>query len=331
MRLEGEDSSGRPRPVKIEGSEFEILCDTIIPALGQKIDVDFMENDLLKTEKPGYQTQIEDIFIGGDAKRNAATAIIAISDGRRTAEEIMKKTDLDIDIPHIKNDKKITKRELMLKKAKRLSAPEISETDLDDRQNFKLVSKTLDEDTIIEEASRCLYCDEICNICTTVCPNFANYSYDIEPIKYNLKKVIFNKNGGYALLADGIFEVNQKYQILNIANFCNECGNCNTFCPTNSAPYKEKPKAHLTKVSFDNAPEGYFMDKSKQTLYFKSEDSFASLTDVNDRYIFESNGTIVSIDREFNILEVAGNMNKEEFTLHEAAKMSVVMKGIMIL
>ena len=35
MELKGVDSKGRPLPVKVKGSEFEILCDTIIPAIGQ--------------------------------------------------------------------------------------------------------------------------------------------------------------------------------------------------------------------------------------------------------------------------------------------------------
>jgi len=328
MELTGIDASGRPRPVKIEGSEFEISCDTIIPALGQKIDIDFMENDLLKSENPSYQTQVEDIFIGGDAKRNAATAIIAISDGRRTAEEIMTKAELNLEIPRFDTDKKQTKKELILKRATRSTAPEILETELTDRQNFKLVSKTLDKDTIIAEASRCLDCDEICNICTTVCPNFANYSYEIEPLKYNLKKIQFKEKGSYNLIDDSTYEVNQKYQILNISNFCNECGNCETFCPTSSAPYKEKPKIFLTKEPFDKAPIGYYQDKTSQTLYYKIENKISTLTETNDNYIFESEGTIVCLSKDMEVIEVNGNMSKEEFDLNLAAKMSVVKLGM---
>ncbi len=328
MELAGTDASGRPRPVKIEDSEFEIPCDTIIPALGQKIDIEFIDNDLLKSENSGYQTKEENIFIGGDAKRNAATAIIAISDGRRTAEEIISKAELNLEIPHIENDKKINKRELILKRAKRIDSQELLETPLDERQNFKLVSKTLDEKSVIEEANRCLYCDEICNICTTVCPNFANYSYDIDPVKYELQKLVFSDGKNYKLVDDTVFEIKQKHQILNIANFCNECGNCNTFCPTNSAPYKEKPKVHLTKESFDNAPVGFFMDNEKQTIYYKNEKIFASLTDVNNMFVFEIEGTIVSLDKNFKVLEVTGNMDKDELGLTIAAKMSVVMIGM---
>jgi len=327
MKLEGKDASGRPRPVKIEGSEYEITCDTIIPALGQKIDIDFMDNDLLKSDKSGYQTQIDNIFIGGDAKRNAATAIIAISDGRRTAEEIIEKAKLNLDIPREINDKKVSKRDLIIKKAKRVAAPEIHETNPNDRQNFKLVSKTLDQETIVEEASRCLYCYELCNICTTVCPNFANYSYDIDPVRYELQKIEFDGKGSYKLEDDFVFEVKQTHQILNIANFCNECGNCNTFCPTNSAPYKEKPKVHITIDSFDNAPVGFYLEKEKQTIYYKNEETSASLTEVNNIFVFEIEGTIVSLDKDFNVMEVTGNMNKKLIGLDLAATLSVVMVG----
>lgn len=327
MKLGKIDASGRPRPVKIDGSAFEIPCDTIIPALGQKINIDFIDNHLLESKNPSYQTKIEDIFIGGDAKRNASTAIIAISDGRRSAEEIINKAKLNLEIPHIESNKQITKRELMLKRAKRIEAQQLLETPLNNRQNFNLVSKTLDEKSIITEANRCLYCDGICNICTTVCPNFANYSYDINPVKYDLQKIIFTKDK-YNLVSNGIFEVKQKYQILNIANFCNECGNCNTFCPTNSAPYKEKPKVFLTKESFDNAPQGYYMDKDKQTIYYKFENTISALTEINNIYIFESEGTIINLDKNFKILDVTGNMAKNDLDLKIAAKMSIVIIGL---
>lgn len=324
MKLEGKDSSGRPKPVKIEGSEFEIPCDTIIPALGQKIDVDFMDNDLLKSDFQSYQTKLENIFIGGDAKRNAATAIIAISDGRRTAEEIIRKAQLNIEIPHFSNDKQISKRELLIKKAKRITAAEVRETNPDDRQNFKLVSKTLDKEIIIQEASRCLYCDEICNICTTVCPNFANYSYDIEPLKYNLKKIVFDGKGSYSLADDKIFEIKQKHQILNIANFCNECGNCNTFCPTNSAPYKEKPKVHLTKDSYDNAPSGFWLNIEQQTIYYKNNEINAALTRANNTFVFEMEGTIVSLDKDYNVMDVTGDLRKDQIYLNLVVEMSII-------
>ena len=329
MGLTGRDSSGRPKPVKISGSEFEIPCDTIIPAVGQNTDIDFVSNELLKADSSSYKTKLENIFMGGDALRGASTAINAIGDGRKAAEQIMKQSEIDFSISHSENNKHLSKRELILKRAKRIKAAEIIETPLNNRKNFTLVSKTLDKKTIIEEAGRCLYCDEICNICTTVCPNFANHSYDIKPVRYQLQKATQTAIGKVKITNDEIFEVKQSYQIINIANFCNECGNCNTFCPTSSAPYKEKPKLFLTESSFNHAEEGYFLDKNKNTLICKQKNSTSSLTELQLEYIFESENMIARLNKEdFRILEFkAINTVQKEFHFQLAATMSVLLKS----
>ena len=326
MELGEKDSSGRPRPVKIEGSEFEIPCDTIIPAIGQSLDIDFVSEELLKAKIGNYQTQIENIFIGGDALRGAATAIKAIGDGRKAAEQIIKKSEIDFKIPKPTNEKSLSKKELILKRAERKFAPELIELDIHDRKNFKLVSETIDKKTIVQEADRCLQCDEICNICTTVCPNFANYSYEIEPVSYYLQKAIQLENGEIEVENEGLFEINQKYQILNIANFCNECGNCNTFCPTNSAPYKEKPKFWLTKSSFDLAEEGYFVENSKSILY-KRNNEIVSLSENQDEYIYITNKFEANLSKiDLSLLQINfKTKDKYVANFYQAAEMSILL------
>ena len=331
MELKESDSSGRPRPVKIEGSEFEIPCDTIIPAFGQSLDIDFIQEELLIANTDNYQTKIDNIFIGGDALRGAATAIKAIGDGRKTAEQIINSAKINFSIPKPANRRNLSKKELMLKRSKRKFAPELIESDINDRKNFKLVSETLDQKTIVNEAERCLQCDEICNICTTVCPNFANYSYEIEPVSYYLQKAIQLENGEIKIQNQGLFEVNQKYQIINIANFCNECGNCNTFCPTNSAPYKEKPKFWLTKSSFDMADEGFYLDntKNEKTLIYKQNGETVSLSENQNEYIFISKEVSANLDKnDFSILEIKfSSKSVKEVNFELVAEMSILLKG----
>ncbi|PLX19893.1 MAG: putative selenate reductase subunit YgfK, partial [Marinilabiliales bacterium] len=326
MELKDSDSSGRPRPVKVNNSEFEIPCDTIIPAIGQNLNIPFIQKELLKAEIGKYQTQIDNIFIGGDALRGAATAIKAIGDGRKAAQKIIQKTQIDFSISKPSHGKQFSKKELMLKRAKRLFAPEIIELDITDRKNFKLVNETLDEKMIVKEADRCLYCDEICNICTTVCPNFANYSYEINPVTYYLQKAV-QENGEVEIVNEGIFEINQKYQILNIANFCNECGNCNTFCPTNSAPYKEKPKFWLSKSSFDLAKEGYFIEND--TISYKHKGEIFILKDLNDEYLYNTPRIEALICKsDFSIIQVKFKLKdyKEAIT-YRAAEMSILLQA----
>ncbi len=326
MELKESDASGRPRPVKIKGSEFEILCDTIIPAIGQSLDIDFINEELLKSKIGDYQTQIKNVFIGGDALRGAATAIKAIGDGRKAAERIIKKAQIDFKIELSKDRKEFSKKELMLKRANRQFAPKLIELSVNDRKNFKLVSETLDKESIVTEADRCLQCDEICNICTTVCPNFANYSYDIEPISYYLQKAIQHKNGEIEIQNEGLFQVNQKYQILNIANFCNECGNCNTFCPTKSAPYIDKPKLYLTKSDFDLTDNGFYLDKN-EVLLQKQNKNLLSLSEQDDYFLFECDEVMSKLDKEsLSILEIEFKIQDyREIYFYNAAEMVVIL------
>lgn len=328
MALKESDASGRPRPVKIPGSEFEIECDTIIPAIGQSIDIDFIQEELLQTKDGHYETQLENIFIGGDAYRGAATAIKAIGDGRKAANEIIEKAKLDSDLIMATEKSAFSKKELMLKRAKRQFAPELNELDSNDRKNFKLVSTTLDLESVVKEAKRCLHCDEICNICTTVCPNFANYSYEIEPFEIIVQKAIQHKSGEITITSEDTFGIAQPYQILNIANFCNECGNCNTFCPTNSAPYKEKPKFWLTKGSYDLAAEGYFVSDGN-TIFSKQKGAEVFLSKKERNYVYESKEVTATFSKnDFQILNAEFKERNEcTFDSKEAIIMKILLEG----
>ena len=128
-------------------------------------------------------------------------------------------------------------------------------------KSFDLINRTLTKEEAVAEASRCLLCDELCDICTTVCPNAANYSYKTESVEYQMQKAIFSSAENYSLIDTGKFEVKQKNQVLNIGNWCNECGNCSIFCPTSGDPYKDKPKFYLTAETFNQEKSGYFIEK----------------------------------------------------------------------
>jgi putative selenate reductase len=327
MQLGERDASGRRSPLRIPNSEFEIEVDTIIPAVGQELAFDFGNNTLL-CSKPGiFETQIPNVFMGGDALRGASTAINAIGDGRKVAQIIIDKEGIEFDTKPI-NVKEhhdwnwhITKRSQIVRPVK------VKETPLNDRRNFNLVSSPLTEAEVVAEAQRCLLCNEVCSICSTVCPNLANFTYNVQPVTYIVQKVIQKANGETDVIANGIFEVAQAYQILNIANFCNECGNCSTFCPSNSAPYKEKPKVFLTKAAFDMASEGYYLDGNK--LFCKQNGETSQLTSNNNDFVFENSSVIATLSKETLAVTEVDFKNSEvtEFNTLQAATMSVVMKG----
>ncbi len=99
MRLGEKDASGRPRPIKIDGSEFDLDVDSVISAIGQRVNVDFFPEEKLQINPATHETQLEKVFAGGDAVRGASTLIKAIADGRRVADAISLRAIKDYQIP----------------------------------------------------------------------------------------------------------------------------------------------------------------------------------------------------------------------------------------
>lgn len=97
MELGEPDASGRRRPVTVEGSEFFLACDEIIVALGTT------PNPLIKDSFPALgttpkgtiiadengKTDLDGLYAGGDAMTGAATVILAMGAGKRSAKAII--------------------------------------------------------------------------------------------------------------------------------------------------------------------------------------------------------------------------------------------------
>lgn len=92
-----------------------------------------------------------------------------------------------------------------------------------------------------KESDRCLGCATVCECCTDVCPNRANIAVSVPGKRMR--------------------------QIIHVDGMCNECGNCKTFCPYDSAPYKDKFTMFWSEEDFKNSEnEGFFLlDPAKQT------------------------------------------------------------------
>lgn len=97
MELGEPDSSGRRRPIPVNGSEHIIDVETVIIAIGQS------PNPLIKSTTPDLETHkwggiivdeetgatsIEGVYAGGDAVTGAATVILAMGAGKKAAAAI---------------------------------------------------------------------------------------------------------------------------------------------------------------------------------------------------------------------------------------------------
>ena len=105
----------------------------------------------------------------------------------------------------------------------------------------------------------CLTCDK----CIPVCPNDANFMLSIPPDQVPVKTLTF-EDGSWSVEESGKLVLEKKHQIANFADFCNECGNCDIFCPEDGGPYVLKPRFFGSRESFRefSSHDGFFIERN---------------------------------------------------------------------
>ena len=88
MHLGEPDASGRARPIETEGSDYEIPCELVVPAIGQKVSFAPFGADVDKQEGT-HESTVKGVYIAGDAYLGPKTVAACIKDGRDAAKEIM--------------------------------------------------------------------------------------------------------------------------------------------------------------------------------------------------------------------------------------------------
>jgi len=209
MSLGPPGTDGRPVPVPTN-DVIELNVDTVIAAVGEHVDYDALENLGLSPEAGAVscnpetlETSVPGVYLGGDARTGPSTVVESMADGKKAAEAILRSFGLEPEYNPA-------------------PGPEEQESRLPgihDRRGriFPPVVQTSEDELVQEEARRCLECDIFCNKCVEVCPNRANIAVPVR--------------------APGFLNIRQ---IIHIDAFCNECGNCATFCPYDGKPYRDK-------------------------------------------------------------------------------------------
>jgi len=93
-RLGEPDASGRRRPIPVEGSQFEILADTVISAVGQQQDHSLISKGVSRAEgsltidPDGMRTGVEGVFAAGDFVNGPTTVVEAMASGKKVAQAV---------------------------------------------------------------------------------------------------------------------------------------------------------------------------------------------------------------------------------------------------
>ena len=104
----------------------------------------------------------------------------------------------------------------------------------------------------------CISCDK----CVPVCPNDANFTFVLPQSEIPIVK--FRREGGaWQRWEEGTLRIEEKHQIGTFADFCNDCGNCDVFCPEDGGPYVVKPRLFGSRKAWDSSPtlDGFFLDR----------------------------------------------------------------------
>lgn len=179
------DASGRRRPEEVEGTEFTLQVDAVISAISQKVGQNAnalgvpLAHNVIATADDGVSTNVQGLFVAGDAASGPDSIIAAVASGYRAAvaadvaiagaeaflEPLDEFTPADKELVIARN-KKLIKRGRVPPKVRDAAAR---------TRDFDVYLDSMTEAEAIAEASRCLRCgcSVSCGLCERICSSFA--------------------------------------------------------------------------------------------------------------------------------------------------------------
>ena len=256
-RLGNPGKDGRRRPIPIEGSEFDIPIDLLIPAVSQSPDISFLPEEIgleiskwdrLAINPETFETNVKGIFAGGDFITGPRDVIRVIADGRRAAlsidaylsGEVFKKDPSYFTlVPEVRIDPDLEKTQRQ--KVDTIPVPERKSIN-------KEVELGFSKEGALKEASRCLQCHIftifdrtkciLCGGCVDICPKSCFRMASLDEIECDEK---------LSTLVESFYSVSfEEAQKLNLATVifkdesrCIQCGLCAKRCPTGTITMEE--------------------------------------------------------------------------------------------
>jgi putative selenate reductase len=336
-RLGPPGRDGRGKPVPVVGGELQVDVDTVIVAIGQRAWLPFLEQSGLPLEADGTiavdpstgKTRVPGIYAGGDLARGPATIVEACADGQRAAEAICQEMGVrfggsEFEMASLSAGEIV---QLRRRRAQKVKQERPARLPVAQRDGFALVEQTLTAEAARVEAGRCLQCRTVCDKCVEVCPNRANYSYQVRPVAWTLPRLT-HREGEVTVAGHEPFVVRQERQIVHLHDLCNECGNCATFCVHQGKPYEDKPRLVLTKERFQHM-QGDAWHWDSGCLWRRTSGTLHRLSLAGDEVLYTDGRVEARLSREFRLLTAtAVEAFAGTISLRTAAEMAVVMEGL---
>jgi formate dehydrogenase major subunit len=244
------DKDGRRRPIPIDGSEFDIDIDLLIPAVSQSPDISFLPEEIgleisrwdrLAINSQTFETNVPGIFASGDFVTGPRDVIRVIADGRKAAlsihtylsgEKFEKRPACFTSVPVVEiepNLEKIPRQEME-------TLPVRERTSLQTE-----VELGFSKDVAVKEAQRCLQCHIftifdrtkciLCGGCVDICPKFCFRMARLDELQGD-KSLSALVSSLYGVSFEEAERLNLATVMIKDESRCIQCSLCVKRCPT---------------------------------------------------------------------------------------------------
>ena len=276
------DEQGRFNPAFEENSEKQLVCDTVIMAIGQSPNLDFLKPEdgvqksprgLITVDRQTLMTSAPGVFAGGDCAFGPRLIIDSVGDGKRAAVAIdeylrgQKHPEPVIEV-------EVLTRHRMFEDFMEITRPPVPMVPLDRRTGITEVEVGYDEHSAMEEARRCLRCwvntvfegnsvdgseCVLCGGCVDICPENCLQLISLDRIEFPSEVIdaIADNRSLFNVELDDIaaeeLGVIRGSAMLKDETECIRCGLCAMRCPASTITmeaYHFMP-AERNRVDFD--------------------------------------------------------------------------------
>ena len=225
MELGAPDANGRRRPLPTDRT-VELRVDALITAIGEEVDTDALRSMGVLLDDRGRPV------VDSATGETARSGVFLIGDAQRGPSSI---------VSAIGDARRATDEILRRENLKRRHGDKVwlnvDPAAIAGRKGavaVKIVERDQLKAFVTQEGERCLQCNYVCAKCVDVCPNRANISIAVP---------------GF----------DDRFQTLHVDAFCNECGNCASFCPWEGRPYKDKVTIFSLRQDFESSTNAGFL------------------------------------------------------------------------
>ena len=256
-RLGEPEEDGRRRPIPIDGSEFNIDIDLLIPAVSQSPDISFLPEEIgleisrwdrLKVNPETFETNVPGIFAGGDFITGPRDVIRVIADGRKAAlsihsclsGELFKKRPAHFTcVPEVEIDPDLEK----------IPRQRIDTLPIQERKSIdKEVELGFSKEAAVKEAIRCLKCHLftifdrtkciLCGGCVDICPKNCFRMARLDEIGGD-ERLSTLVESLYGVPLEEAEQSNVATAMIKDESRCIQCGLCVKRCPTGAIAMEE--------------------------------------------------------------------------------------------